>query len=426
MRAAHVTIILVALLAAVGPLGYASSPVASTPHAPRGSSFLPPGWTNVTSSPSPPSMAGAMMAFSSQDGKFVLFGGWNGTALDATWIFDPVAHTWSEVSADPRPLARGDGTFVYDAVHDAFVLFGGWHEFANETYSRLNDTWLFHLGNRTWFELHTSEAPSPRSDSAIAYDPTDGILLLFGGFDGTSYLEDVWGFNLANGTWYPRPSATLPSRRADARMAYDARDHLFYLFGGNDYSDANRNFHHLGDLWTYSWVTNRWSELSVMNAPEARDYHILVYDPDAAALLLTGGYGNRTILGDTWALDLAAGRWIEVRSTVTPPPRFAGVGGYDTREKCLVIFSGLGNQGLLADTWLLRYQPASGAEAVSSSFGGGPLLVIIILVAIFVVLVTAGARSPSVSSGLPASKELRDEAAESPSGDGEADAGGRR
>lgn len=335
------------------------------------------GWANVTASPMPDTLAGAMMAYDSTANRFLLFGGWDGDGVNQTWLFDPANRTWSQIMTTVAPSSRGDAQLVYDPQDGVFLLFGGWHEDANGSYVRLADTWTFALGNRTWQELHPRSAPAPRSDAAIAFDSAHGQLFLFGGFNGTTYLGDAWSYAYANDTWSPRPSAVMPSARADGRMVYDEIDGRFFLYGGNDYSDANLNFHHLADTWEYSWASNRWAQVMTQGSPGPRDYAVLAYDSHIAGLLLFGGYGDRTILGDTWSYDIATRSWHAVAGTLAPPPRFAGVGGYDPREDAFVVFGGLGNGGLRSDTWILP-QFVLGMPGPASPVHDGVILLFLI------------------------------------------------
>ena len=320
-----------------------------------------------------------MMAYSSREHRFVLFGGWDGVkGLNSTWVYDPVNRTWSALHPAISPLGRGDGMFVYDERADNFILFGGWHEKANGTYIRLNDTWLFSLPNTSWMMGHPAVSPAARSDSEVAYDPRVGTVLLIGGFDGSAYLGDIWSYTPSNDTWSLRPAAVEPSPRADGRLVYIDDQDRFILFGGNDYSGPNSTFHHLADTWSYTWNSNVWRLVASSEGPSARDYPLFAYDSVSKVALLTGGYGNGTILNDLWALDIANDVWVDFSPSVSPPPRFAAAGGFDRMNQVLVLFSGLANTGLLADTWHYAYQPPPGTPSLLSPIvvvGVGSLIV---------------------------------------------------
>jgi hypothetical protein len=304
-------------------------------------------------------MAGAMMAYSSKDHRFVLFGGWDGAkGMNRTWVHDSGNRTWRELHPIVSPIGRGDGMFVYDSRSDSFLLFGGWHEEANDTYTRLEDTWLFYVQNTTWTRRHPAHSPSARSDSEVAYNPLLDAVLLLGGFNGSAYLGDLWAYTLRNDTWSARPAALEPSPRADGRMVYIDSQDRFLLFGGNDHSGPS---HHLADTWTYSWNSNLWKPLALKDGPGARDYPMFAFNPATKQALLTGGFGNGTILNDLWAFDITMDAWVDLTPTTSPPPRFAATGGFDSTENVLVLFGGLANTGLLADTWYYGARPSSGA-----------------------------------------------------------------
>lgn len=329
------------------------------------------GWSDMTQTIHPPGVAGSMMTYDAREGVFVLFGGSDGDPLNVTWILDPQTGTWTELHPALSPPARADGMLVYDSSARAIVLFGGWYEIPGEYqgdyYSRLADTWAFYVGNGTWIERHPDSSPSPRSDSAVAYDETEGITLLFGGFDGANYLGDMWYYDFEANTWSSRPSLPMPSPRADGRMTYDPSQQAFFLFSGNDYSDPSFNFHHLADMWRYAWLTNEWVQIFPDLLPMPRDYPVFITDTRFGELLLTGGYGNRTILGDIWSFNTTEYVWRNITTFGGPSARMAAVGGYDSIRGMLVIFGGGDDYEVKDDTWFFRYPPPLvGAIFVSS------------------------------------------------------------
>lgn len=359
--------LLVAMILVSGALSVSVAAAESLPPA-RATGAAAAGWSDVSPIASPPAMAGALMAYSSRSNRFVLFGGWTGpSALNTTWSYDPENRTWTLLRPAIAPTSRGDGMFAYDSRADLFVLFGGWHEMPNGTYVRLDDTWVFSLSADVWTLRHPGLAPSPRSDSEVAYDPVDDAVLVVGGFNGTAYLGDVWSYSPGSDLWAPRSSGVEPSRRADGRMVYVASQGRFLLFGGNDFSGPDLSFHHLSDTWSYNWSSNAWTPLSETVHPEARDYPILALDPSAGQVLLTSGFGNGTSLADLWGFNLANGAWADLTPAFSPPARFAAAGGFDLADNLLVVFGGANDTSLRSDTWHYTYGPA--AEVAGADTG---------------------------------------------------------
>ena len=84
--------------------------------------------------------------------------------------------------------------------------------------------------SKTWVQLSLNISPPARSYLAMTYDPASGKVIMFGGFDGTGYLNDTWTFD---GTSWSRVQTPLsPPARAASQMAYDAITQKVVLFGG--------------------------------------------------------------------------------------------------------------------------------------------------------------------------------------------------
>src|SRR5436190_16120720 len=81
-----------------------------------------------------------------------------------------------------------------------------------------------------WVRLSPATSPPARSYLAMTYDPASGKVVMFGGFDGTGYLNDTWTFDGI--TWSRVATPVAPPRRAAAQMAYDAVTQKVVLFGG--------------------------------------------------------------------------------------------------------------------------------------------------------------------------------------------------
>src|SRR2546423_15199403 len=71
----------------------------------------------------------------------------------------------------------------------------------------------------SWILLSPPTFPTARSYVAMTYDTASQKTVLFGGYNGTGYLNDTWTFD---GTaWTKVKTPTAPPARANPQMAYD-------------------------------------------------------------------------------------------------------------------------------------------------------------------------------------------------------------
>ena len=92
-----------------------------------------------------------------------------------------------------------------------------------------------------WVQLSPANSPPARSYATMTYDPVSGKVIMFGGDDGTTYLNDTWTFDGI--TWAQVATLPSPPARTNAQIAYDAVTQKVVLFGGFN----GRNY--LGDTW---------------------------------------------------------------------------------------------------------------------------------------------------------------------------------
>ena len=272
------------------------------------------------------------MVYNAKQAKMLLFGGYDGGQLDATWQHDGLV--WVVVGG-PQPTAREGHAMVYDDLNDRALMVGGF----NGT-TRLNDTWAF---NTAWTQLTPATPPTPiREQHAMAWTGTQAVM--FGGFDGTSLLADTWGFN--GSTWTLLvPTTTSPSARQGHMMAYDAVRGTVLLFGGHDGNN------YLNDTW--EWDGLDWTLLSPAESPTIRSHGTMAWDSTRDRLLLFGGDQNGTEANDLWEWNSTTWRAI---TTITTPPsaRIRTDIAYDSTLDRFMLFGGFDGTIHERDVWEYR------------------------------------------------------------------------
>ncbi len=288
--------------------------------------------------------------------------------------------TWSSIPAPPPappgdsiPSARLSMGAAYDSHRNQMIIFGG-----TPTYR--NDAWTLSLGpHGHWIELEPAGVkPAPRHGAGAVYDVAGDRFIVFGGYDG-NFHNDAWSLSLgASPVWTPlSPTGTPPPARAFNSTVYDAAGNRLIVFGGYD-GFAFRN-----DVWALSLgAAPAWTQLSPAGpAPPVRDLSQGIYDPVSNRLVIFGGW-NGAYLSDTWALSLGSSpAWSVIPAAAAPSARREFSPVYDGARNRMVIFGGTsgGISGpfvYYSDAWALNLtgSPAwqlvdPGTSVVTARFG---------------------------------------------------------
>ena len=244
--------------------------------------------------------------------------------------------TWAKLSPATSPPARYLASMAYDPATGQLVLFGGYD---GNTF--LGDTWTWN--GSTWAQQFPAASPPARQGASMAYDPATGQLVLFGGEGPLAgdYRNDTWIWN--GSTWARLSPATSPSGsgRSQASMAYDTATNQLVLFGG---TLGGSEF---GDTWT--WDGTSWAQLTPATSPPGRFEASMAYDPGHGGLVLYGGDCGFSC-DDTWIWTGSKWRVTLQLPGSAPPERFGPSMADDPGIGRLVLFGGE-NGPSLNDTW---------------------------------------------------------------------------
>ena len=175
------------------------------------------------------------MALDASRDRIVMFGGDPGPKNDANALSLASPSAWSYLtSTTPAPRRRyGHGAMI-DPAGDRLLVFGGF-----DMTNRRNDTWALSLASPgSWTQLVTGGTPIlGRQDAATIYDPVGQRMVIFGGYteDG-QFVNEVWTLSLSgpnDWTYIPTPGPA-PSGRNTVMYAYDSSRNRLLVFGGYD------------------------------------------------------------------------------------------------------------------------------------------------------------------------------------------------
>lgn len=262
-----------------------------------------------------------------------MFGGWSGTSVFGdTWEWN--GNAW-RLAASSGPAPRCAHSMVYDSLRNVVVLFGG-HTNEDSGGTMYGDTWEW---DGVAWSLRSQNGPSLRSTSAMVYDSSRHMSILFGGTNGVVFFGDTWEWD---GTSWTQRSVAGPSARSCHAMAYDTKRGVAVLFGGSSGDYLNDTWEWDGDVWLHT----------ATGGPVIRCRCAMVYDESNQFAIMFGGVQVPPLpdLNDLWTWN---GRTWESHGAGGPLPRGRFGMSYDLIRNESIVFSGILN---LADTWSLRWK----------------------------------------------------------------------
>ena len=325
------------------------------------------GVPSITNNPS--ARAWGTASWTDATGDLWLYGGRNGAgSLNDLWRYNIASNEWTWMGgtgqtavapvygllgvaqAGNNPGGRNECTSAW--VDDAgnLWLFGG---FAADLGLFYNDVWKYNISSGLWTWVNGSSTPGSTGNygsqgvpsasnepsaraTYINWKDQAGNFYIFGGFDGSLSVSDVWKYSSVNNLWtwvagdnYEDANGnynqlctnngfTGPMARYENRAAQTALCHgnAFYSFGGA-YGGFDETTY-LNDLWVFNSITNNWILVSgsaatnspgnygnlgvtgVNNMPPARSGHCIWMDNNSNLWVFGGTAGFVNFYNDIW------------------------------------------------------------------------------------------------------------------------------
>ena len=321
----------VVLLAACGgsPTG---GGVTQSPHVagPLSDTWLGHGttWRPVTGE-HPSARYSAALAYDALHRQFVLFGGQSGSvSYDDTWTFDGTA--WKLATPAHKPRPRRDATMAYDPSLQLVVMYGGLIADAAEGIES-GETWTW---DGTDWKLVSADNHGPHlSFGSRMVTTQDGVILFGGHVFNTAYFADAWSFDGAN--WTRVDHGPGPAGRGDAAVAWNPLESSLLVYGGLGMR-AGAGPGNIGVPLTDGWTlkAGTWTRLTAAGPPALYDASTMWDERNRAVVLLFGMSCPRPV-NDAWVWN--GSTWILAKMPV--PARWAAALARDG-EGNVLIFGG--------------------------------------------------------------------------------------
>jgi hypothetical protein len=244
-----------------------------------------------------------------------------------TWTFDPTSARWTlkEPNTSPPGVCCAQQN-VFDLAHNRFLRFPafsnshGW-QWAREVDLANTSVWSYDLTANTWRNLRPVPEPHLGPLRCAAWDSDHEVVVLFGG-EGSQ--EGTLVYDPYINTWTNRHTPDQPAFRSGGNLAYDPVHQQHILFGSQFTDDPH--------TWAYDLRANRWRDLKPPEQPPTdRNDAVLTYDSLnrvvlAVVKITEGKDENAKHRLETWAFDPARNTW-----TKKDPPREPDASGNRAR-----------------------------------------------------------------------------------------------
>jgi hypothetical protein len=224
-----------------------------------------------------------------------------------------------------HPSPRAYAGLAYDSKHEVSVLFGGRGKLDQATggFHASNETWLF--GGSTWAQQFPATVPPARSVHSMVSDE-DGRVYMFGGrqegIDADApptFLSDLWKWENGNWTRVDEGSATRPSARQYAGLAYDRDRDVLVLYGGQIYGgEEGAEIVPEFDTWEFSPATGQWTAYPAAGAPPVAKPQ-LAYDGINKKVVMLGVTNDLNTTPLMYVYDPVTRIWTKANPPALPP-----------------------------------------------------------------------------------------------------------
>jgi N-acetylneuraminic acid mutarotase len=170
-------------------------------------------------------------------------------------------------------------------------------------------------------------------------------MIVWGGYNGSSYFNDGGRYNPAANTWAPVNTNGAPAPRQYFTAVWTGNEMI--IWGGYD------GVNYFNDGARYNPIANTWTAVNTNGAPSGRDSHTGVWT--GSELIVWGGLGSAGALNDGGRYNPTANTWTTVNTNGAPFNRASHTAVWTGNQ--MIVWGGLNGFSFFNDGG--RYNPAA-------------------------------------------------------------------
>jgi N-acetylneuraminic acid mutarotase len=243
--------------------------------------------------------------------EMIVWGGYdNGNeSANTGGRYDPATDQWTATSTADAPQGRRRHSAVWTGsemiVWGGYGLGSGGFEVATNTGGRYNPA------TDSWSAISELGAPSPRTGHSAIW--TGSEMIIWGGYDGTHYVNDGFRYNPNTDSWSPISVTNAPTPRYGYSTIWTGSEMIIWggsASGSGQVSNGSR----------YNPTTDSWRPTTLFGAPTRRTEHSAIWT--GSEMIIWGGEDYGGWPENTGArYNPATDSWLGVSLTLPPSER---------------------------------------------------------------------------------------------------------
>jgi len=241
-------------------------------------------WTTLAS------MSAARQHFQTEviDGKIYAIGGCTNSGLSSAEVYDPSINAWTTIA----PMSIGRYDFQTEVIDGKIYAIGGYGP--SGTY--LSSVEVYDPSTNVW----TTLAPMSTDRRAFRTEMIDGKIYAIGGVGGSTTLSSTEVYDPSTNTW----TTLAPMTTGRFNFEIEAIGGKIYAVGGYDNYGSEKN-QKLSSVEVYNPSTNVWTTLAPMSTGRAEFQTELI----GGKIYAIGGIGVSTPLSSAEVYDPSTNAW---------------------------------------------------------------------------------------------------------------------
>jgi len=249
-----------------------------------------------------------------------------------TWEYNITQDTWTQKTSGATARRQHSAVTYNNGTDQIMIVYGGWN---GTTY--LNDTWEYNITQNIWTQK-LNGLVGMGAHSAVTYNNgTDQIMIVFAGNKNGTNDNTVWEYNITKNTWLQKTSGSTAKYGHSAVTYNNGIDQMMIVYGGVTLSTINTNFN---DIWQYNITQDTWTQ-KTSGAIGRRQHSAVTYNNGTDQIMIVyGGWDGINDFNDIWEYNITKELWTQKTSGNKIQKLHTAVTYHDGTDHIMIVYGG--------------------------------------------------------------------------------------